>query len=258
MAEVELNVVCKHCGAEVSPYITECPYCGNRLRKRAPKLETRGAELAPKEKRRLFGRRKRKPRAERAAKTSSSSLEWLSANRPYATAALVLAGAVMYLVDRTGSLGYRDLGALYGSLDGDWWRLVASQFTYTNVGYLFGVGVATAIFGTSLERRYGPLVVVALFLGCGAVGMYLASVMDDFPATGGNGAALGLAFAWLACDLRQRRAGNDTESDLLGFAAIAVVLALMPALDDFASWWAGLGGAATGALVGLVLPRRAG
>ena len=42
MAEVELNVVCKHCGAEVSPYITECPYCGNRLRKRAPKLETRG------------------------------------------------------------------------------------------------------------------------------------------------------------------------------------------------------------------------
>ena len=35
----ELFVVCKSCGSEVSPYITECPYCGARLRKRAPKIE---------------------------------------------------------------------------------------------------------------------------------------------------------------------------------------------------------------------------
>ena len=35
----DLFVVCKSCGSEVSPYITECPYCGTRLRKRAPKLE---------------------------------------------------------------------------------------------------------------------------------------------------------------------------------------------------------------------------
>ena len=34
----DLFVVCKQCGSEVSPYITECPYCGNRLRRRAPKL----------------------------------------------------------------------------------------------------------------------------------------------------------------------------------------------------------------------------
>ena len=35
----DLFVICKSCGSEVSPYITECPYCGNRLRKRAPKLD---------------------------------------------------------------------------------------------------------------------------------------------------------------------------------------------------------------------------
>ncbi len=34
----DLFVVCKQCGSEVSPYITECPYCGARLRRRAPKL----------------------------------------------------------------------------------------------------------------------------------------------------------------------------------------------------------------------------
>ena len=35
----DLFVVCKNCGNEVSPYITECPYCGTRLRKRAPRIE---------------------------------------------------------------------------------------------------------------------------------------------------------------------------------------------------------------------------
>src|ERR1700680_1500229 len=34
----DLFVVCKKCGSEVSPYITECPYCGHRLRRRATKL----------------------------------------------------------------------------------------------------------------------------------------------------------------------------------------------------------------------------
>ena len=42
-------MICKSCGSEVSPYITECPYCGNRLRKRAPKLDRDGrvAEAPP-------------------------------------------------------------------------------------------------------------------------------------------------------------------------------------------------------------------
>ena len=39
MSQPDLFVVCKNCQAEVSPYVTECPYCGTRLRKRAPKIE---------------------------------------------------------------------------------------------------------------------------------------------------------------------------------------------------------------------------
>ena len=38
----DLFVICKNCQSEVSPYITECPYCGSRLRKRAPKLDRNG------------------------------------------------------------------------------------------------------------------------------------------------------------------------------------------------------------------------
>lgn len=254
MAEVDLNVVCKNCGSEVSPYITECPYCGQRLRKRAPKLrqEGEGVELAPAPQRRRRLRRSRKAR-----KSEARPLAWLSAERPYVTIGLVLAGAALLLAERASDLGLYDLGAVIGPLEGDWWRLIAAQFVYENVGYLFVVGVATAIFGTSLERRYGPPVVLAVFLGAGAAGMYLASEAVDFPlAVGGNASALGLLCAWLMLDFRDRRAGNDPETDLFGVVAIAALLAAMPILETTADPWAGLAGAAVGTLAGLLLPQR--
>src|SRR6478736_2289004 len=45
--EPDLFVICKNCSSEVSPYITECPYCGHRLRKRAPKIERSGQVKRP-------------------------------------------------------------------------------------------------------------------------------------------------------------------------------------------------------------------
>ena len=80
MSSPELSVVCKTCGEEVSPYVTECPYCGTRLRKRAPKLELRGDELTPRESRRT---RRRTARAQRMQALGE---------RPYAViAAIVIA-----------------------------------------------------------------------------------------------------------------------------------------------------------------------
>jgi membrane associated rhomboid family serine protease len=171
---------------------------------------------------------------------------------------VVLASAALLLAERASELGLYDLGAIIGPLDGDWWRLGAAQFVYENVGYLFVVGVAAAIFGTSLERRYGAPVMLAVFLGSGAAGMYVASEAVDFPlAMGGNASALGLLCAWFVRDLRDRRAGEDTETDLFGVAAIAALLAVMPALELTADPWAGLVGAAVGGVAGLLLPQRA-
>jgi membrane associated rhomboid family serine protease len=257
VAEVDLNVVCKNCGSEVSPYITECPYCGQRLRKRAPKLrqDREGVELAPAPERR---RRLRFPRRGRRTEETPRPLAWLSATRPYATITVVLLSAALLLAERASNLGLYDLGAVIGPLDGDWWRLVAAQFVYENVGYLFVVGLAVAIFGTSLERRYGAPVMLAVFLGSGAAGMYLASETSDFPvAMGGNASALGVLCAWLVRDLRDRRAGEDPETDLFGVAAIGAVLIAMPILELTADAWAGLAGAVVGAVAGLLLPRRA-
>jgi membrane associated rhomboid family serine protease len=255
VAEVDLNVVCKNCGSEVSPYITECPYCGQRLRKRAPKLrqEGEGVELAP------APRRRRRLRLRRGRRRSEERpLSWLSAQRPYAAITIVLLSAALLLAERASDLGLYDLGALIGPLEGDWWRLVAAQFVYENVGYLFIVALAVAIFGTSLERRYSAPVMLAVFLASGAAGMYLASETADFPvAMGGNASALGLLCAWLVRDLRDRRAGEDPETDLFGVVAIGAVLVAMPILELTADAWAGLAGAVVGSVAGLLLPRRA-
>src|SRR6476469_6645602 len=91
MSETELSVVCKNCGSEVSPYVTECPYCGARLRKRAPKLERRGDGLEPKPRRRSRGRRW----SDRAPWRGS-----LATGAPYATIAAIAVSAVMLLVQK--------------------------------------------------------------------------------------------------------------------------------------------------------------
>ena len=60
MAQPDLFVVCKNCGSEVSPYITECPYCGTRLRKRAPKIERDGGVPKPSRARRVAAARRKR------------------------------------------------------------------------------------------------------------------------------------------------------------------------------------------------------
>ena len=83
----DLFVVCKNCGSEVCPYITECPYCGTRLRKRAPKLEKGGGPPRA-------ARRRERPKLRRLRPGEIPGVR--ADGRPYATIALVL---VSVLVD---------------------------------------------------------------------------------------------------------------------------------------------------------------
>src|SRR5882757_2497974 len=90
----DLFVVCKNCGSEVSPYITECPYCGTRLRKRAPKIERDGTVSEPKPKKQ---KRQRSPRTPRVRGERTGVRAALS-TRPWATLTLVVLSLFGYLV----------------------------------------------------------------------------------------------------------------------------------------------------------------
>ncbi len=240
----DLFVICKSCGSEVSPYITECPYCGNRLRKRAPKLDRNG---------RVAERRLR------AAKPSLSRLRpgeipGIRAElRPYASMLLVLVGIAGVLVWRT-TLVSIDQIVVFGRPGAHWWRLITAAFTYDNSGLAFAVLGTVALYGWLLERRHGPLAVLSLF-GAGAVGGLgiSALVQSDHVWLSGNGGALALLGAWATPELLALARRESLDSDLIGTAVIAAVVLLMPLAAPEASWISGGFGLVLGLLLGVPL-----
>ncbi|MGI8411654.1 MAG: rhomboid family intramembrane serine protease [Solirubrobacteraceae bacterium] len=243
----DLFVICKNCGSEVSPYITECPYCGNRLRKRAPKLD-RDGQVAQK-------RRRRSPKPSLTPLRSGEIPGIAADSRPYATIVLVLLGLVGCLLARTTLLAQDQL-AIVGKPDSQWWRLFSAPFTYDHTGYAFVALAAVGLYGWLMERRHGSGVVIGLFLLGGVGGVAATTALYSHPfVLGASGGALALLCAWVVPDVLRWRMGEEIEGDLIGTAAIAVVVALMPLAVEDASWVADGVGVVAGLAIGLPLAR---
>jgi membrane associated rhomboid family serine protease len=263
----DLFVVCKNCGSEVSPYVTECPYCGQRVRKRAPKIERAGAGgvRAP----RRVGRRGRRavaaarPRLGRLRPGEIPGLRADGVTRPWATILLVAASFGVYLGATAGAFSPLDL-IVAGKLDSDWWRVFTAPFVHIGGGggifaggaYQLATMIGIGVFGWLLERRHGAWIVVVLFALGGAGGMAAEAAIDPSPlAIGANGVALALLCAWAMPDLLAWRRDEDWEGDLLGTAVIAAVLLLMPLAVPGCSAVAGVTAAVVGLVVGYPLAR---
>lgn len=239
----------------MSPYVTECPYCGTRLRKRAPKLERVGDELTPKESR----RRKRARRREAAAAERTPRSLSLSSDRPWTAVVAVLVPALLLVIQRAAGLGVVDVGAILGPVGGEWWRYLAAPWVYDDIGYLFVIGLAVAIFVPGLERRLGAAPAAILLVAAGSLGMLAAAGLEraigeaGATAAGGNGVALGALCAWYVIRRDEVEASGDDPLDRIALAIAAAVLVLLAAVDDWASLTAGLAGAIVGTLAGLTV-----
>jgi hypothetical protein len=256
MSRADLFVVCKNpeCGAEVSPYVTECPYCGRRMQKRAPKLDK---TLQP-------ARRARRMPTPSLGPLRPGEIPGIRADSgPYATGAIIVGTCAVWIATRAGWLAATDLAARH-PLGARWWTVFTAPFTYF-AGQIAGAGVfqfgtllAIAIFGWLLERRHGGLVVLALFALGAAGGDYIAALADINGnwIAGGNGGALALLCAWAVPDLLARRGRREYGGDLLGTGVIAVVLLAMPLVRSEANAVAGGIGVVTGYLGGLALARH--
>jgi membrane associated rhomboid family serine protease len=255
VSQPDLFVVCRNCGSEVSPYVTECPYCGQRIRKRAPKIE-RDEE---------GGARRKQRRRPRLSRLRANEIEGIAPDvRPYGTLALIAISLLVTLVLATDQVALNEVGGIWLPLADAPWRYVTTSFVFDNLGYQFVALVAVGVFGTLLERRFGLLAPVAVFLLAGAAGNAAAVAVDLAPPfadlnvgywiLGANGAALGLLCAWLVDDRRAARRGEQRGNDLIGVAVFAAVLLLVPLAVEEASLVAGVVGALAGALLGLLLP----
>lgn len=264
-------MVCKSCGSEVSPYVTECPYCGHRLRKRAPRLEREGDEIKVRESRREKRQRQRRERqiereersgGERRGMPSLGSIE--VGERPVATIGVLLVSALLLVLRRAVPWSPAEVGAIVGPVGSELWRYLTAPFVYEDVGALLVIGGAIAIFGTAIERRMGTIATLTLIIACGSGAMLAADAaaaagLDDFlVAAGGNGVALGLLGCWLMLRRAEARSAFSEPLDLLGVAVIAVVLLLLPLVEVTADPVAGLAGGVLGLLLGLLAGSRRG
>ena len=181
---------------------------------------------------------------------------WPEAERPYATLTVIVGSAVLLLIQKASGDPLQSFGGLLLPIEGEWWRVLSAPFAYVDVGYLFVVAVALAIFAIPLERRLGSGAMALLLLACGSLGMLAASGIvnpNGFEViAGGNGMALGAVAAWFTMRRAETQGAIDQEYDRIGVAVAAAVLLLLPLFDPTANFYAGVIGGAVGGLAGLV------
>lgn len=268
MAERELFVICPSCGSEASPYVTECPYCGHRLRKRAPDLRKERREDEKAEQRAERDAEKRRKRTRRlltggrvagsAGDGGGELPSFLQGDRPpIAVTTLIVLSVAASLATHVNGFPLRQL--IYGSnlqgstLQERWWQLFTAPFFHLGLGYGFVCLLGVAMFGSGLERRFGAPSLVAVWLLCGAAGVLMEHVVEPLPQTNGAiGIAAGMMAAWLTFVLMRE---DLRDYDGYALAAVSAVLLAMPLATDEASIWTVIGGLLTGAFCGLVLVR---
>jgi membrane associated rhomboid family serine protease/DNA-directed RNA polymerase subunit RPC12/RpoP len=252
MAERELFVICNNCGSEVSPYVTECPYCGHRLRKRAPDLKKVKKQEEKDEKRAQKKRDKFRAVYEGGGEPRPGSYLSNMSQLPVATIVLVVTSVVISLVARVDSWVALNLVFL-GDLPGHLWQLLSAPLVQGGFGYGFVCLTGATMFGAGIEARYGPIVLVLSWAVCGAFGVLAEYLIAPVPFTNGALAvAVGLMTAWLIVVVTRE---DLRDYDGIGLGAVGAVLLALPIVTNEASVWTLVGGLIGGALVGSVLMR---
>ncbi|MFY9264934.1 MAG: rhomboid family intramembrane serine protease [Solirubrobacterales bacterium] len=261
MAERELFVICNNCGSEASPYVTECPYCGHRLRKRAPDLKKARRDEEKAERRAQKQTEKERTRTKRlltggglgggGGGSGGGGPAYLQGNRPpIAVTVLIATSVALSLAARVNQFPVEDV-YFSGDVVGNWWQLFSAPLVSYGFGYGLVCLVAAAMFGAGIERRFGPVTLVATWMLCGATGVLAEDLLAPTAFTNGAiGVAVGLMAAWLVFVLLRE---DLRDSDSYGLIAVSVVLLAMPLATDEASVWTIVGGLIAGGVGGLML-----
>ncbi len=151
---------------------------------------------------------------------------------------------------------------------GEYWRLMTAVFLHANVMHLLLNGYGLYLFGGFVERTFGHLQLLALFLATGfvasATSYTLAPMTEEgllTAAIGASGAIFGLFGVFLAYNYRRRhtRLGRAMLQQMLPWLLLNVALSFAPGID----WRAHFGGLVAGFLAGFAaeelaerMPRR--
>lgn len=190
---------------------------------------------------------------------------WISATSLLIAMNLLVAGA-MILVGASPSQSPDSLQLAWGAnfapatTDGEWWRLATAMFLHFGIIHLLMNMVALWDSGRLVERQFGTIRFVGIYLASGLTGNLLSLIIhgDRAVSGGASGAIFGIYGALLAFLLTERRRLHAAEFRWMFWGASAFsVLALsfgllIPGIDNAAHFGGLLAGIAAGYIL---LPR---
>jgi rhomboid protease GluP len=144
-------------------------------------------------------------------------------------------------------------------VDGQIWRLVTPIFVHIGIVHLAFNTYAVYMFGTQIERTFGSIRYLAIYVLSGVTGVLSSFVLSPHPSAGASGAIFGLIGTEAAFFYRYRRAfGRGGQQRLYN---ILVVIGYNLAFTFVASnidVWGHLGGLFAGTALGWwLMPRYA-
>ncbi len=143
---------------------------------------------------------------------------------------------------------------------GEWWRLLSATFLHAGVLHLAINMFGLYATGVAVERIYGPVAYLLIYLGAGLLGsaLSLSFAAQHAIGVGASGAVFGVAGAWLVAIGRYRSLMPQTLSKrLLTQLGLFVLYSLVqgltkPGVDNAAH----IGGLAGGCMLAMILPAR--
>ena len=153
-----------------------------------------------------------------------------------------------------------DFGAMFGPLiaEGEYWRLFTAIFLHVSPAHLILNGIALFVFGRLVERAYGHLRFLIIYILAGLAGSVASYMLNSIAVgAGASGAIFGVLGALAAYVMVQRdllgRMGQVLLAVVLIMAAMQLYYGLItPDIDN----WAHAGGLVGGFAIGLGLAPR--
>lgn len=131
---------------------------------------------------------------------------------------------------------------------GELWRLITPAFLHGSILHVGFNMYALHVFGPGLERHFGHLRFLALYLLSGFAGNVASLVFSSAPSLGSSTAIFGLLGAQGVFLYRHRELlggqGRRALNNILTIAVINLVIGLSPGIDN----WGHLGGLVAGTL----------
>jgi len=188
---------------------------------------------------------------------------------PIVTYALLALTTLVFLVDFAAVALPRDLlagcggsivdcGLIWGErvAEGEWWRILTSALLHGGLLH-FGLNMYILfLFGPLVERMYGHLEYLGIYLLSAAGGSVLTILVDpDQRALGASGAIFGL-FGLLFVVGRRHHAliGREGRAMLAQIGTLLVLNLVITFLVPNISWTGHLGGLVVGVVLGFLLP----